>query len=205
MMNLCMAFPGFWASPALPLHNAGLAQPVVHTAPQPEVPDTPALLPEAVGLLILDLDGTVRACTVPGQPCPNKPGQQRLLKGAAEGIQAAMSSGIQVAFATNQAGVALGYMTHWELQRVLDELTDLFIAAGLDRAGAIAVYACTHHPDAGCTCRKPQPGMLSQAMDDHNVPPERTLFVGDRDTDRQAAEAAECQYMDAVAWRRLYK
>ena len=29
-----------------------------------------------------------------------------------------------------------------------------------------ASYLCPHHPDAGCLCRKPAPGMLLQAAGD---------------------------------------
>jgi len=44
--------------------------------------------------------------------------------------------------------------------------------------------------------RKPNPGMLLQAMADAGARPERTLFVGDREEDREAAAAAGC----AFAW-----
>lgn len=42
--------------------------------------------------------------------------------------------------------------------------------------------------------RKPAPGMLRQAMQDANVPPEQTLYVGDSDDDQKAAEAAGCGF-----------
>lgn len=45
--------------------------------------------------------------------------------------------------------------------------------------------------------RKPAPGMLIAAMDETRTSPERTLFVGDTDTDKQAAEAAGCGFMRA--------
>jgi D-glycero-D-manno-heptose 1,7-bisphosphate phosphatase len=42
--------------------------------------------------------------------------------------------------------------------------------------------------------RKPLPGMLVEAMKDAGVAPEETLFVGDREEDRQAASAAGCAF-----------
>ena len=45
--------------------------------------------------------------------------------------------------------------------------------------------------------RKPEPGMLLQAMQDAGVSPEQTMFVGDSDEDRGAARAARCAFMEA--------
>ncbi|HSG61604.1 MAG TPA: HAD-IIIA family hydrolase [Pseudomonadales bacterium] len=45
--------------------------------------------------------------------------------------------------------------------------------------------------------RKPNPGMLISAMEDVGVAANDTLFVGDSDEDRQAAEAAGCDFMEA--------
>ncbi len=43
--------------------------------------------------------------------------------------------------------------------------------------------------------RKPNPGMLLQAMKDYQVRPIDCLMIGDRDEDRQAAEAANMPFM----------
>lgn len=45
--------------------------------------------------------------------------------------------------------------------------------------------------------RKPQPGMLLQAMRDCGANPTETLYVGDRDEDRGAARAAGCRFASA--------
>lgn len=42
--------------------------------------------------------------------------------------------------------------------------------------------------------RKPQPGMLLQAMQDAGVIPQQTLYVGDSAADMQAAQAAGCAF-----------
>lgn len=44
------------------------------------------------------------------------------------------------------------------------------------------------------TWRKPAPGMLHHLMKIHNATPARTLFVGDRPEDQEAARAAGCQF-----------
>jgi len=48
--------------------------------------------------------------------------------------------------------------------------------------------------------RKPEPGMVLQALDDAEVPPEDVLFVGDNeDSDKGAAEAGGVAYQDCEA------
>jgi D-glycero-D-manno-heptose 1,7-bisphosphate phosphatase len=54
-------------------------------------------------------------------------------------------------------------------------------------------YVCPHHPDAGCNCRKPKPGLLLQAAEEHGLDLRKCVFVGDSLTDQQAALAANCQ------------
>ena len=151
-------------------------------------------------LLILDLDGTVRECTVDGQPCPNRPGEQRLIPGAAEAITDAMGNGMKVVAATNQGGIGLGYMTLTDFDAIASELQGLLLDAGVPRELDM-VYCCPHSPRSGCACRKPEPGMLQDAMRRFLVARNEAVFVGDRDSDREAAEAAGIHFVDAAAWR----
>ena len=55
------------------------------------------------------------------------------------------------------------------------------------------IFVCPHGPSEGCDCRKPRPGLLIQAGQALGVRAEDTVFVGDRDTDLQAAKAAGVQ------------
>ena len=49
---------------------------------------------------------------------------------------------------------------------------------------------CPHAPDDGCTCRKPEPGLIRRAADALGVAPERCAVVGDIGSDVEAARAA---------------
>src|ERR1700676_1630883 len=60
-------------------------------------------------------------------------------------------------------------------------------ARGLD---IDAWYCCIHAPDAGCACRKPAPGLLSQAGADFGFDPARSYFIGDPASDIEAASRA---------------
>lgn len=50
--------------------------------------------------------------------------------------------------------------------------------------------------------RKPNPGMLLDAAAHFAGAPPDLCYIGDMDTDRQAAVAAGCSYQEAVTWRR---
>lgn len=112
------------------------------------------------------------------------------IDGAIEAIAALCRAGYDVAVATNQAGVAKGLIPVAALEQMHHKLQALVHAAG----GQVArIYDCRHHPDDGCGCRKPQPGMLLQACHDFGQRPESVCFVGDALTDMVAAARAGCQ------------
>ena len=45
------------------------------------------------------------------------------------------------------------------------------------------IYVCPHHPNEGCRCRKPAPGLIEQAMLDHGFDPKASFVIGDRSSD----------------------
>jgi histidinol phosphatase-like enzyme len=64
-----------------------------------------------------------------------------------------------------------------------------------------ASYLCPHHPEGtvqryaiACPNRKPAPGAILDALDRFQAQPQECLFVGDQDSDRLAAEAAEVPF-----------
>lgn len=88
---------------------------------------------------------------------------------------------------TNQSGIGRGYYQEKDYQRVTDFMMSRFEAENIEIAG---VYYCPHSPDANCSCRKPEPGMLLQAQHELNIDFSTSWMVGDKDSDMQAAEKA---------------
>ena len=95
---------------------------------------------------------------------------------------------------TNQSGVARGYYGEadiLELHRWINlELADSM--AHID-----AFYYCPHHATEGigpyrveCDCRKPGPGMIRQAFSQWAIDKEKSLLIGDKPSDLDAASAA---------------
>lgn len=178
---------------------------------------------EDIKLVIFDADGTLRECTIPGQVCPNQPGEWRLMDWLSPRIDqmwrvdvpvphgtvmprgylpisrfvvADAVKGPIIAIASNQGGVGLGYMTGQTARQMLRDLwTEIW---GWTDPPDEAIMMCPHAPKDGCKCRKPNPGMIIQLMQQYNIHPDDTLYVGDMDSDRHAADAAGCHFMPAM-------
>jgi D-glycero-D-manno-heptose 1,7-bisphosphate phosphatase len=96
-------------------------------------------------------------------------------------------SGMKAVLITNQSGVERGYYPESLVHEVHDALR-----AELARYDARldAVYFCPHHPETGCDCRKPRPGMLLRAEQELGVSLPDSFMIGDRYLDVDAAHAA---------------
>ncbi len=120
----------------------------------------------------------------------SSPAQLKLLPGAAQAIQKLNRQRIPVIVVSNQAGVARGFFSEEEVQRIHERLSDLLSreAAHIDR-----YYYCPHHPTEGigpyridCECRKPKPGLLLKAGSEMGLNLEQSYLIGDNVTDVEA-------------------
>jgi len=135
-------------------------------------------------LIILDRDGVINHDSL---HYIKSPGEYILLPGSCEAIARLSRAGYRVAVATNQSGVARGFYDETQLAAIHAKMLAAVNAAG----GAIDfILHCPHMPEAGCLCRKPQPGMLQAIARHFNTTLENVPFVGDRVSDIQAAQAA---------------
>ncbi len=115
------------------------------------------------------------------------------MPGAREAVKAVNDAGMLAIAVTNQAGIAKGLYTQDEYLAF-----EQWIAECLAEGGAHldAVYHCPHHPEgsgeyrAVCDCRKPAPGMVLSAIADWGLDTGRTVLLGDKASDLEAARAA---------------
>ncbi|HXS26706.1 MAG TPA: HAD-IIIA family hydrolase [Steroidobacteraceae bacterium] len=136
--------------------------------------------------LILDRDGVLNF-EAPPPGFVVRPEDFRWLPGALEALALLHRAGIRLSVATNQSGVGRGLMTLDELQAVHARMRAEAELAG----GALdAVLCCPHAPDAGCPCRKPEPGLIREAIALSSISAEESLVIGDDDRDLQAAQHA---------------
>ncbi|MFN8533266.1 MAG: D-glycero-beta-D-manno-heptose 1,7-bisphosphate 7-phosphatase [Dehalococcoidia bacterium] len=136
--------------------------------------------------LFLDRDGTVNVEV----NYLNRPEDLVLIDGAAEAIGAAQRFGWAAVVITNQAGVGRGYFSAETLERIHEKLIADLASRGVALDG---IYACIHHPNDGCACRKPEPGMILAAADALGIDPLRSWMIGDRATDLDAGRRAGCR------------
>jgi len=90
---------------------------------------------------------------------------------------------------SNQAAVGKGLLDPARLEEITVKMQQALLEDGTPLAAA---YYCIHKADENCPCRKPKPGLLRTAADDFNIDQSRSIFIGDSDTDVQAARAAGC-------------
>ena len=137
-------------------------------------------MPDAAPALFLDRDGVL----IEDKGYVFRPEDVVWLAGAGDALRLAHQAGYQVVIVSNQSGVARGLYTEADvetLHRWMNEQLE----------GAIdAFYYCPHGPDSTCDCRKPKPGLLLRAIEEMDLDPARSLAVGDKLRDVEAAQAA---------------
>lgn len=120
--------------------------------------------------------------------------QLKLIPGAARAIGMLNKAGIPAIMLTNQSGIARGYFSESLVERTHQRLNKLLEA---ESAHLDAIYYCPHHPTKGtgpyrraCNCRKPNPGMVEQAIKDLQLGKRHLFVVGDKMTDIELAGRA---------------
>ena len=127
--------------------------------------------------VFLDRDGTVIAD--PGYL--GSPDDVRLLPGAGEAIVRLNEAGLPVIMITNQSGIGRGYYSEADFHAVQAEVERRLAEAG---ARLDAVYFCPHDPTVhACQCRKPGTELFERAIEEHDLDPAASWFVGDRGRD----------------------
>lgn len=135
-------------------------------------------------LVILDRDGVINHDS---HEYIKSPDEFVPIDGSIKAIARLSNAGFTVAVATNQSGLARKFLDKPTLEAIHRKLRESVRAAGGD-LGRIAL--CPHHPDDGCECRKPKPGLLLDLGRQYGVSLAGVPFVGDALRDLDAAESA---------------
>lgn len=121
--------------------------------------------------------------------------QLELLPHVAKAIRRLNRSKYRTPVITNQPVIARGDCSVGDLKEIHNKLETLL---GQDGAYVDAIYYCPHHPDSGfpgeiaelkvvCSCRKPAPGMVEQAINDLRIDPGQSWLIGDTTVDVMTA------------------
>jgi D-glycero-D-manno-heptose 1,7-bisphosphate phosphatase len=138
----------------------------------------PAIFIERDGILIADrLEGS--------QPMPPLFLEQMEPKAdAVEPLRELKAAGYLLIATTNQPGLSDGSLSRRELERMHDVLRQMFC---LDD-----IFICPHDAEDCCPCRKPKPGLLTEAAFKWHVNMERSFVISNKWQDAEAAHNAGC-------------
>lgn len=139
--------------------------------------ETPEPLRRAV---FLDRDGTLMEEV---DYC-RRPEDVRVFPGVADALRSMRDAGWLAILITNQSGIGRGYFSQAEYEAVHAEFLHQ-IDFQLDGA-----YFCPDAPPMESPRRKPNPGMIFEAMRDFPIDPKQSWMIGDKSADIGCARAA---------------
>lgn len=91
---------------------------------------------------------------------------------------------------TNQGYIERGILTKEQVHEVHEAIKKECASQGIT---IDAIYFCPHLEESNCHCRKPKPGMLLQAQQDHNIDLKESYMIGDMLRDVEAGQQAGCK------------
>ena len=130
--------------------------------------------------VFFDRDGTLNHDT----SYLNTPSELVLFPDTISSVQRCNNASLRVLVITNQSGLARGYFPQAALEAIHQSLREQ-----LDGGGAWIddIFVCPHHPDDACVCRKPNPGLIEQAMARYPIDLSKSYVIGDRSADIELA------------------
>ncbi len=126
-------------------------------------------------VILLDRDGVV----IKNRDYLGEPSGVQLIPGAADAMNRARQAGWLLVGVSNQSGLGRGYFSQQDLLLVMERL-ELLLAQ--DHAAFDGFYYCPHGPDAGCSCRKPEVGLIAEAGLTSHLD-SRSWMIGDKVSD----------------------
>jgi len=88
---------------------------------------------------------------------------------------------------TNQSGIGRGYYDESDFRTLTTWMTEAFAKKGITIE---KVFHCPHTPDAKCHCRKPDIGMIEQALSEYPLDLKHSWMIGDKVSDITLADNA---------------
>ena len=140
--------------------------------------------------LFLDRDGVINI----DHGYVNRSENFEFIDGIFNLCHAAQKMGFLLIIITNQAGIGRGYYTESDFHTLTEWMKEEFERHGISITD---VYFSPYHPEFGIgeykldsSCRKPKPGMILQAVADHNIDLSLSALIGDKTSDIEAGIAA---------------
>ena len=132
--------------------------------------------------LFLDRDGTINV----DYGYVYQPEKFELIDGITELCLRAQEKGYLIIVITNQSGIARGYYTDDDFQKINQYMIEIFNWYGVKITD---VFYC---PELSGNDRKPNCGMFIKARDKYGIDMAQSVSVGDKERDIEAAQKAGC-------------
>lgn len=130
----------------------------------------------------LDRDGTI----IVDKHYLGDPDGVEFLPNTIEALRLAQELGYMLIVVTNQSGIARGYFTEADADRVDQKISDELKKYNIQIE---KFYRCPHLPDGippyniCCECRKPGTGLFEQAIKEYTLDPKCCIACGDKTRD----------------------
>ena len=134
-----------------------------------------------VPAVFFDRDGTIME---DADYCSD-PKQVQIFPGVPESLRRLKSNGFKLVIITNQSGIGRGFFTTEQYRAVEAEVLRQLGDGLID-----ATYFCPDVPGRHSSCRKPGPGMILQAIREHQIDLSRSFFIGDKEIDAECGRNA---------------
>lgn len=119
------------------------------------------------------------------------------LDGVVEALRLFHKMGFLIIIITNQSGIARGYYTEKDMEKLHKWLVEDLTEKGVPVAG---IYYCPHHPESkiekyrkDCQCRKPGTALFKQAAEELQIELEKSYAIGDKIRDLKICEEYSMQ------------
>jgi len=137
--------------------------------------------------IFLDRDGTINEL-VPWQLFLDNSKQVKLKKWVKEWLEKLKKMWYLLIVITNQTGLSAWYYTIHDVEDINNSI-EKQLWFKLD-----AIYACYHHPDDNCDCRKPKIKNIEKAIEDFDINVKESYFIWDKEKDILAGKNAWCKW-----------
>ena len=141
-------------------------------------------MPPRDRVVFLDRDGVINTL-VPNNGYVTSWDQFEFLPGVLDAIVTLNNRGYRIVVVTNQSCIGRGLATHEDINLIHRIMVEKIEEAGGTVDG---IYYCPHEPGAGCSCRKPKPGLFLAAKEDLGIDLVQSIVVGDSLSDLQTVD-----------------
>lgn len=139
-----------------------------------------------IKVAFIDRDGTI--IEEPADEQVDALNKVRFVPGAFLALKTLLAHGYELVMVTNQDGLGSANYPESSFREVQNFVVDSFASQGVVFS---EVFVCSHRSGDGCTCRKPSVGLVETWLRSHELDKERSVVVGDRETDLEFARNLE--------------